>query len=328
MRDTRVSALTLARGRSAHLANVIRGLNQQTCPPAELVIAVMQETLYTDLPDADFPIRQIKVTGTELPLSRARNIVAKHAKFDTLVFLDVDCIPAPELIADYASLVEPGAGLFMGEVMYLPAGATDAGWTFAEFDEVAVRHSDRQGPPVARTKPCGDYRCFWSLNFAIHRADWDISGGFDEDFVGYGGEDTDFGRTLEDRGVAISWLRGARVYHQYHEHCMPPVHHISSILRNTEIFGQKWGHRTMEHWLRAFRLMGLVDDTPDGLRQIREPSRAQIDLCFQQKHMPFASSGQVLQLLEENAARVRTDEASARASTPRHRHDAHATAAE
>ena len=54
------------------------------------------------LPQTDFPIRQVQVTGSELPLSRARNTVAAEAKGDCLVFLDVDCIPAPELIAGFA----------------------------------------------------------------------------------------------------------------------------------------------------------------------------------------------------------------------------------
>ena len=119
--NTTVSALTLARGRAAHLRNVILGLTRQTRQPDELVIGVMQDRLYDDLPQTDFPIRQVQVTGSELPLSRARNTVAAEATGDCLVFLDVDCIPAPELIADYMGYAVPGNGLIMGEVNYLPA---------------------------------------------------------------------------------------------------------------------------------------------------------------------------------------------------------------
>ena len=54
MRD--VSVLTIARGREAHLHNVIRGLAAQTVPPRELVIAAMQDELYDGLPDVPFPI--------------------------------------------------------------------------------------------------------------------------------------------------------------------------------------------------------------------------------------------------------------------------------
>ncbi|WP_237763612.1 glycosyltransferase family 2 protein, partial [Falsirhodobacter sp. alg1] len=76
-------------------------------------------------------------------------------------------------------------------------------------------------------------------------------GGFDERFTGYGGEDTDFGKTLSMAGQRIGWIAGAKVYHQYHPHHMPPVHHLHSVVRNAELFAEKWGYRTMEHWLYA-----------------------------------------------------------------------------
>ena len=295
--DTTVSALTIARGRAAHLRNVILGLTRQTRQPDELVIGVMQDTLYNDLPQTDFPIRQIQVTGEELPLARARNTVAEKALGDCLVFLDVDCIPAPELIAEYMGYARPGNGLIMGEVNYLPAGTATEGWDYAGLEAVAVRHSDRQGPPAEGLKRCNDYRCFWSLNFAIHREDWNHSGGFDERFTGYGGEDTDFGRELDERGVAIHWAKGAKVFHQHHPHCMPPIHHIPSILRNTEIFAEKWGHRTMNHWLTAFRLMGLVGDDGDALVQLREPDVDDFALCEQQSDQPYANTARILRYL-------------------------------
>ncbi|KKN50536.1 hypothetical protein LCGC14_0631890 [marine sediment metagenome] len=296
-----VSALTLARGRAAHLKNVILGLTRQSQQPSELVIGVMQDTLYDDLPETDFPIRQISIPGDELPLARARNLVADAAQGEVLIFLDVDCIPAPDLIAEYAAATTSGTGLTMGEVMYLPAETAVPGWDYGDFEAVAVRHSDRQGPPESGMRRCEDYRCFWSLNFAMHRDDWAAAGGFDERFTGYGGEDTDFGRTLSEKGIGIWWIRGARVYHQYHPHCMPPIHHVPSILRNTEIFAEKWGHRTMEHWLHAFRMMGLIENCASGLRVLRSPNEADFALCRQEAHMPYAASGRVMRLLEDRA---------------------------
>ena len=70
---------------------------------------------------------------------------------------------------------------------------------------------------------------------------------------------------------------------------MPPVHHLGSILRNTEVFRAKWGEYTMGHWLHAFTLMGLVEETPQGWRRLREPGledsradRAAIALALRQ----------------------------------------------
>lgn len=297
-----ISVLTLGRGRDAHLRNVIRGLARQTTPPVELIIGCMQDDAYTELPEAPFPIRQLHIPGADLPLSRARNSVARAARGQVLIFLDIDCIPAPDVCCTYGRLAKSGAGLLMGEVMYLPSGAAKGDWRIKAFDDVAERHSDRPGPPTGPIARCADYRCFWSLNFAIHRSDWDQSGGFDERFTGYGGEDTDFGRQLDDRGIPISWVRGARVYHQYHQHCMPPIHHIPSILRNTEIFAKKWGHRTMEHWLSGFRMMGLVKEINGVLMQIREPDAADFALCRQNEDMPYANTARVLRQLRQQAS--------------------------
>ncbi|MGR3468489.1 MAG: glycosyltransferase family 2 protein, partial [Shimia sp.] len=247
-----------------------------------------------DLPDLPFPVRQIEVLGEELPLARARNRAAAEARGAQLVFLDVDCIPGPDALADYAKHTRPETGVLMGEVGYLPRAAVDDGIDYARFEALAERHPDRQGPPPQGLRRCEDYRCFWSLNFALHRATWERIGGFDERYVGYGAEDTDFGRTMDARGVPIHWMAGGKVYHQYHPHCMPPVHHIASILRNAEVFRAKWGHRTMEHWLHAFHMMGLIEKDAETLRQVRPVSEADMALCRQEADQPFATTRAVL----------------------------------
>ena len=303
---TRISALTLASGRAEHLRNVVAGFEGQTVKPDELIIGVMQEEEYTNLPRTSFPVRQLRVAGDGLPLAAARNTVANAAEGDLLVFVDVDCIPHPNLVYDYLGHYMWTPGLLMGEVGYLPGGATDRGLDFKGFERIAVRHSDRQGPPKQGVKRCEDYRCFWSLNFAIDRDSWIASGGFDERYVGYGGEDTDFGRTLDDKAIPISWVDGGKVYHQYHAHCMPPIHKLESVVRNAEVFASKWGHRTMEHWLYAFRLMGLIENTPDGIRILRAPSDADYALCSQMEDMPYANTRRVIDILD--ARKVQSEE--------------------
>ena len=103
----------------------------------------------------------------------------------------------------------------------------------------------------------------------------------------YGGEDTDFGKSLDLQDIRIAWLRGALAYHQYHPHHMPPVHHLDSVVRNAQLFEAKWGYRTMGHWLHAFRLMGLIDDEPGRpIRILRRPSQEDLALTGQQSHQP------------------------------------------
>ena len=295
-----VSVCTLAHGRADHLSNLVRGLDAQTVRPDELVIAVMQGEPY-QLPDAAFPIRQLMMGDGGIPLAAARNAAARAAGGSQLVFLDVDCIPDPSLIADYARQLDRHDLLLMGEMLYLPRGAVADGIDIERFARIGVQHADRAGPPVDELGECTDYRCFWSLNFAMRHATFDTIGGFDEAFSGYGGEDTDFGRVATTAGVPINWVRGARVYHQYHPHHMPPVHHVDSVIANAARFRDKWGHFTMEHWLKAFTLMGLItlrDGDHVRLREVREEDLA---LTRQQSDQPYASTASVLAILEARA---------------------------
>ena len=296
-----ISVCTLAHGRAGHLENLVLGLARSTMAPDELVIAVMQPEPY-DLPSVDFPIRQIMLGTNDIPLARARNAAGEGASGELLIFLDVDCIPHPRLVADYAAAWHEGGGVLMGEVGYLPAGATDSGLDYERFDRLAVKHSERAGPPAEQLGLCRDYRCFWSLNFALSAQDFAALGGFDERYVGYGGEDTDFGRSIAAAGLPIWWVKGARAYHQHHKHHMPPVHHLDSVLANAMVFQDKWGEPTMQHWLRAFRLMGLIERDGNRWRKLRDPSAADLALTRQQEDQPYASSATVLDWLEDRAS--------------------------
>jgi hypothetical protein len=86
---------------------------------------------------------------------------------------------------------------------------------------------------------------------------------------------------------------------------MPPIHHMDSVLRNAEIFREKWGYRTMEHWLYAFELMGLIrkdGDYPDEtVTVLRRPNAVDETLCRQQSHMPYANTTRVIRYLQEKA---------------------------
>lgn len=292
-----ISICTLAHGRAEHMWNLVNGLSKSKHLPDELVIALMQDDPYV-LPDTPFTVRQVGTRGFGIPLAEARNRAASEAKGDLLIFLDVDCIPHPELVGDYAKAATLGGGLLMGEVGYLPKNAPMRSLDFGLFERISVKHSERAGPPIEPIATCHDYRCFWSLNFAISAGDFARSGGFDETFVGYGGEDTDFGRTIAKHGISIHWVRGAKAYHQYHPHHMPPVHHIDSVLANAHRFQQKWGEPTMQHWLRAFVLMGLLQRRGDNWVKLREPTEEDLALTRQQEHQPYASSATVLDALE------------------------------
>ncbi len=154
------SVLTLVRGRSVQLRHLMQGLAAQTVRPRDLVIAWMQPEPEADLPDPGCPVRHIHVPGEKLPLAAARNRAAEAARTELLVFLDVDCVPGPGLLAAYAEAAAATDGLFLGEVLYLPPGAIpSAGIHFANLDRLGrnppreTRHSRSRPAPRARPGP-------------------------------------------------------------------------------------------------------------------------------------------------------------------------------
>lgn len=190
----------------------------------------------------------------ELPLAAARNLgVSRAAELgaDAVVLLDVDCLPDHALIGDYEKAlaqVRSETAVISGRVKYLPEGMTETDYSPGRVAELGRDHGARvvpQGADLAAADP----RMLWSLNIAATVESWNRVGGFDEAYVGYGGEDTDFGQRLAAAGGTMWWTGLACAYHQYHPTVTPPVQHAASIARNANLFRAKWGFDPMEGWL-------------------------------------------------------------------------------
>ncbi|MHA3701821.1 glycosyltransferase family 2 protein [Jatrophihabitans sp. YIM 134969] len=267
--------MTPVAGRREHLRRQRDGLRAQTRVPDVHVLAAMGEPnlaadLDHDVPPADVADVRLPPSG-RLPVAGARNAgavvgLADHA--DILIFLDVDVIPDRCLVQRYvdglARCERPT--VLCGPVAYLPEGVTDP----KEFADHPP-HTSRPVPPPGEIVPMTDLDLFWSLSFAVDRETWRRSGGFDEGYDGYGGEDTDFAQQAAAAGVEFAWLGGAVGYHQYHPVSDPPVEHLDDILRNGRRFAERWGRWPMAGWLRAFEAQGLVRRVGAGWE--RTPSR-------------------------------------------------------
>lgn len=269
-----VSVLTIVRGRSSHLANLIAGLNRQTRVPDELVIAWMQDAP-SPLPKTRFPVRSVLVPGDPMPLAAARNRAAEAARGEQLILLDVDCIPAAGLVDRYAATAD-AAGVRLGDVLYLPPGGVER-LDDEALDRVGVRHPAKPELAEDEIRATPSHGELWGLSFALSAADWRRAGGMDERYIGYGGEETDFAARLERAGVTMAWVGGARAYHQHHPIHIPPLQHFDAILRNARLFHATWGRWCMDYWLGQFAERGLIviDDT--ALTVVRAPTRDEID---------------------------------------------------
>ncbi|MEP6648358.1 MAG: galactosyltransferase-related protein [Lapillicoccus sp.] len=279
MTDSCIAVVTLAHGRHEHLAAQMEAAGRSTLLPDLFVVAAMDDPELRSVVDrvgATTPAarhtRVVSVPGgaSGLPLARARNMAAAAAVgdgADVLVFLDVDCLPSSQLVGRYAEAVAssdgPGARprVFAGTVHYLPA--RPAGQErYSPGDLLAsTAHPARPMPGLDEIRVAENLMMFWSLSFAMSTGDWSAVGGFDEDYEGYGGEDTDYAMRLSAHGGRLYWVGGAACYHQHHEVEDPPVRHVADIVNNSNRFRARWGYFPMEGWLSEFAARGLIRRT-------------------------------------------------------------------
>ncbi|GAA4559083.1 galactosyltransferase-related protein [Pseudonocardia xishanensis] len=238
--------MTIVAGREEHLARQQQALARGTAV-THVVVGMGPQPGSTVTLQAD----------GALPLARARNAgadIALAEGAELLVFLDVDCIPGPTLVERYAdAAARCGPTLLCGPVTYLPPGSTDL---------VPDPHPARPDPPDGALVPEDRRELFWSLSFAVTGEAWHRSGGFCEEYRGYGAEDTDFALTARDRGLAMAWVGGAHAFHQHH----PPTRHdparVAEIVANARLFHRRWGTWPMTGWLQELAAAGAVEFDP------------------------------------------------------------------
>ena len=261
----RTGLITIVAGRQAYLRLQQQGIAAGTVEPdIRVVVAMRAFARPVTATCAATRLRCLRCPTGAPAGSRwdgratpARNTPSPAAQAELLVFLDVDCIPCPSLLARYAEVADDDA-VSCGTVGYLPPDPPH------DLAAAAVPHPARPVPSDGEMIRGGDHRLFWSLSFAMTALAWRRVGGFNEAYTGYGGEDTDFGQRARAAGLDLHWIGGADAYHQHHPVSDPPVEHLDDILRNGARFAARWGWWPMEGWLQAFADRGLIRREGDG----------------------------------------------------------------
>lgn len=141
--------------------------------------------------------------------SRQRNLAAREASGDLLLFLDDDSDPGPELIERYleAFAREPDAAAIGGPAVYR-AGSLSERLATALLAEPLVtgRSAARYGPRGRARK--SDERELILANLAVRRSAFERAGGFDEAF--YPNEENLLIEGLRDHGESI-WYEPSAV---------------------------------------------------------------------------------------------------------------------
>lgn len=279
----RTAVITIAHGRHDHRRMQRLALARSRTAVDDHVLVAMDDRGYADVERRTAPagarVIDIEPHPNGLPLARARNVGARaaiDAGAELLIFLDVDCLPAPDLVTGFQRAATNSAArgsLLCGPVTYLPP-APPGGYDLDRLHECDSPHAARPAPRPGETVVGGPHELFWSLSFAVDAPMWVRIGGFDEAYVGYGGEDTDFGQRARAAGVDIAWVGGARAYHQHHPTDDPPIRHVDAILRNGGVFAARWGWWPMQGWLDEFVRTGIIERTSTGYRRVAPASDA------------------------------------------------------
>ena len=262
------SVITIVKNREKALKNLVRGLINNEVKPDELVVVHMNEEPYS-LGDLPFRVKSsVFLSDIDCPLAAARNTGAELASFDRLIFLDVDCIPGSDYIKCFETTWEDNS-LLSGTVRYLSAKASFSSDLFLKLDYYS------KADPLRSNLNILPYELFWSLNFGCSSALFRKIGRFDENYLGYGAEDTDFSFAARKENVPLKIVK-AVAYHQHHAAFSPPLNHLNDIVPNATMFHKKWKVWPMEGWLKQFEEMGLVNWNDDCLEVLRQPTAEEL----------------------------------------------------
>jgi hypothetical protein len=259
-----VAIITIVAGRHDHLLLQFEGIARSARSPDQHVIVAMDDPHIANLCPPSATVLSLPRCDGHLPLAAARNAGAHNAidrGADVLIFLDVDCIPSPQLIERYETVaLRTQDAILSGDVAYLPPAPHD-GYVLTELPVLATAHPGRPILDTADERDIG-HTLFWSVSFALPTRTWLRIGGFHPRYTGYGGEDTDFAELARSLGIRHLAIGGATAYHQWHPSPDPPLQHLDDILRNGRIFRDRWGWWPMHTWLHRFEQLGLITHDP------------------------------------------------------------------
>jgi glycosyltransferase involved in cell wall biosynthesis len=217
-----VSLIVTTYNRPDALAAVLRGAFAQSDRGFEILIAddgSRDDTrfLIDDLTlAAPVPVRHVWQQDRGFRAGAARNRAAALAQGEYLVFLDGDCVPRPDFIAQHRSLAEAGWMVAGNRILLseeftrdvLAGGAPLHSWTLAEWRSARHRGAINRLLPLRRLalgplRKLGRRR--WqrvrTCNLGLWTADFRAVNGFDETFEGWGFEDSDLAVRLLNFGV-------------------------------------------------------------------------------------------------------------------------------
>jgi glycosyltransferase involved in cell wall biosynthesis len=248
----RVSVIVTTYNRPGALKKVLDGLLAQTCLPEEIIIAddgscaETRSMLTPYLACKNTAISHVWQEDKGFRAARIRNMAIFASTGNYLILLDGDCIPERHFISDHKALAEQGC-FFQGKRVLVnkkEVGRFDHRTMKSLIKKVKLatvsglsnRHHIIRIPffPSHTTNKRSGVR---SCNMGVFKKDIEAINGFNEAFVGWGREDTEFVIRLFRYGVTRKEHPFRAIcYHLWHnENSRDQLEQNDSLLETTEL---------------------------------------------------------------------------------------------
>jgi glycosyltransferase involved in cell wall biosynthesis len=197
------------------------------------------------------PLRHVWQDDEGFRLARVRNLAARGATGDYLVFLDGDTIPRRHFVRALRRAALPG-WFVAGKRLDLDrelSGRLLADrvpvhrWSFPHW---ALHHEhamplqaltarDRRRPGREGLPEFEPHAGGYGFLLGLSRADFERVNGYDSRYVGWGGEDVDMAARLRRAGLRCGWAGPqSTLLHLWHETRKPETRPNDALLRETE----------------------------------------------------------------------------------------------
>lgn len=193
--------------------------------------------------------------------TRIQNRAVSVARTDRLIFVDIDCLPQRNFVRNHLMFLAQGVALTGRRVhirreilpdaerVYERGFDLSTGKLIAEWMRGRARVIEHgfELPIFYESRNNGILGC----NFSITKPDFAAVNGFNEEFLGRGGEDTDIDLRLRRNGVRVRCLRNKLIeYHLMHEVRVGTYESDSARIEKAQAMGE----------IRARRGLAEVDE--------------------------------------------------------------------
>ena len=234
-----ISVIVSTYNRPDALNLVLQSLNQQTDRDFEVIVAddgskaETRQLVESFQANYSQPLKHVWHDDLGFRAAAIRNLAVKHSQASYLVFLDGDCIPQNDFVANHRFLKEVGH-MVTGSRVLLSQSFTNLLITKGAFDfdlfyksliyyrlngsiNKLLAFYFKNSKSYFRHQRGFNWRRIKGCNFACWRNDFDSVKGFDESFEGWGHEDADLVFRMHVAGIKRkSGSFSTEVLHLYH----------------------------------------------------------------------------------------------------------------